>query len=100
MKNEKTKSAQQSDQKVPLGRLLATPGAIEKIGSEEIHEALSRHLKGDWGDVDKEDAQSNDSALVQGDRLLSAYRTQGGVKFWIITEWDRSVTTVLLPDEY
>ena len=61
--------------------------------------SVARHLAGDWGDLCKEDKKLNDKALKSGDRLLSAYE-QDGQKIWIITEWDRSVTTVLFPDEY
>ena len=63
-------------------------------------QALRRHARGDWGEVDAEDWKSNDRSLQEGTRLLSAYRTRSGIKLWIITEADRSVTTVLLPEEY
>jgi len=63
-------------------------------------QSLNRHVKGDWGDVDDEDKQSNDQALKQGTRLLSAYEAKGLPKIWIITEADRSATTILFPDEY
>ncbi len=61
---------------------------------------LHRHQTGDWRDVGPEDWAANDRALMDGDRLQSAYLTDGGTKVWIITEWDRSVTTVFLPEEY
>ncbi len=61
---------------------------------------LDQHHAGNWGIVDAEDWQLNDTALVDGDRLLSAYMTLKGVKLWIITEHDRSVTTILLPSDY
>ena len=61
--------------------------------------ALFQHQSGQWGEVDESDWQANDEALQSGDRLLSAYRTADEVKFWVITEYDRSVTTILLPDE-
>lgn len=86
----------------PLGRLLATPGALEALtaaGQTPGH-FLARHSSGDWGLVDEEDWRLNDEALRDGTRLLSAYETHQGVKFWIVTEADRSATTVLLPDEY
>ncbi len=83
-----------------LGRLLATPGALEALTQRDIHRALSRHSLCDWGDLDPEDKQANDDALKHGDRLLSAYHGQNQTKFWIITEADRSATTVLLPSEY
>jgi hypothetical protein len=85
---------------VPLGMLVATPTAIIAITEEEVQQALQRHVMGDWGDLDEEDKKSNDQALQSGERLLSAYRTANGTKFWIITEADRSSTCVLLPDDY
>ena len=84
----------------PPGQIVATQGAAERIPRMEMYLALSRHLQGDWGVVSEEDKQRNNAALVHEERLLSAYHTAGGVKFWIITEADRSATTVLLPDEY
>lgn len=84
----------------PLGQVVATPRALATIPEPEMCQALNRHVNGDWGDLDKEDIETNNQALQVGDRLLSAYHTLGGTKFWIITEADRSVTTVLLPDEY
>jgi hypothetical protein len=63
-------------------------------------EFLSRHESGDWGEVGPEDWESNEAAVREGTRLLSAYTLNTGVKIWIITEWDRSVTTILLPEEY
>ena len=85
-----------------LGQVVATPGALdamEKSGETPLV-FLSRHASGDWGDVDAEDKQANDRAVEDGERLLSAYKTKLGTKLWVITEWDRSVTTLLLPDEY
>ncbi|KNZ68191.1 hypothetical protein Tfer_3273 [Thermincola ferriacetica] len=86
--------------KFPPGKIFCTPGVLESVPLEEVHAALQRHMSGDWGDVCPEDASLNDNALVEGGRLLSAYHTKDGEKFWIITEPDRSATTVLLPDEY
>jgi hypothetical protein len=63
-------------------------------------QALRRHARGDWGEVGVEDQRANDRAVQDGGRLLSAYSTKTNVKFWIITEADRSATTVLLPEEY
>jgi len=86
----------------PLGRFLATPGALRAIrdtGRFAI-DYLARHARGDWGDVCAEDWEANDQALEQGTRILSAYSLTSGVKIWIITEADRSATTVLLPEEY
>ncbi|MFA6546167.1 MAG: hypothetical protein WCS99_17235 [Limisphaerales bacterium] len=86
--------------KFPLGRLVATPNALEHIPNPDIMTALLRHLTGDWGDVDEHDREENELSLKEGFRLLSVYRSAKGVKFWIITEADRSRTTVLLPEDY
>jgi hypothetical protein len=92
--------AQPPAEKFPLGRVVATPGVLAKVPNDEIQSALSRHHHGDWGDVDEDDRQENERSLVEGDRLLSVFRSKAGVKFYIVTEHDRCVTTVLLPDEY
>ncbi len=83
-----------------LGKLLMTPGVQREVPPSEMTQALRRHARGDWGELDDEDRRANDEALKDGTRLLSSYRTKAGVKFWIITEADRSATTVLLPEEY
>ncbi|MBD7971103.1 hypothetical protein [Paenibacillus gallinarum] len=83
-----------------LGQVVATPGVMEATTEEERISALTRHLNGDWGEVSPEDWQINNEALESRSRLLSAYTNASGVKFWIITEYDRSVTTFLLPEEY
>jgi hypothetical protein len=85
--------------KFPLGQVVITPTALEKLKSDDILNSLNRHVLGDWGELDDEDRQTNDEALQSGDRLLSAYRSDG-TKFWIITEASREVTTVLLPEDY
>jgi hypothetical protein len=85
---------------VPLGRTGATPAALELVPRDEMTAALRRHECGDWGDVNAADKAANNAALNTGERLLSSYRTADGTKFWIITEADRSATTVLLPDDY
>lgn len=84
----------------PLGQLFATPGVLAEVPTTDISAALARHSMGDWGELCQEDIDENNRALEEGSRLLSAYRSTTKVKFWIITEWDRSVTTVLLPSEY
>jgi hypothetical protein len=86
----------------PLGQTVATPGALDALAStgEFPQTFLDRHATGDWGEVDAEDQQANQDALRYGERLLSAYRTSAGVRLWVITEADRSVTTILLPEEY
>lgn len=83
-----------------LGQLLATSGVLAEVSTGDISSALARHAMGDWGDLGQEDINENNRALNEGARLLSSYRSSTRVKFWIITEWDRSVTTVLLPSEY
>ena len=70
------------------------------LTTDDVLTALCRHLGGDWGDVCDEDGMTNDSALQCGARLFSVYHAEDGTKFWIITEWDRSITTILLPSEY
>lgn len=85
--------------KFDLGRLVATPNALAQVSHEEILASLSRHVRGDWGDCCPDDKAANDAALTDGTRLFSVYHTNQ-TKFWIITEWDRSVTTVLLPEDY
>ena len=84
-----------------LGKLVATPGAIRKaqeMGSPLLR-LVARHVSGDWGDMSEDDKQTNEDALTHGGRIFSAY-VMSGVKFWIITEADRSATTILLPEEY
>jgi hypothetical protein len=86
-----------------LGQLVATPGALaalEKAGQTPV-EFLARHVRGDWGELSDEDRKENQFSLERGFRLLSSYHTNAGdTKLWVITEADRSVTTILLPEEY
>ncbi len=84
----------------PLGRVVMTPGVQSSISPLQITDALKRHAKGDWGDVCAEDKRANNQSLKDGSRLLSSYKSIDGIKFWIITEADRSITTFLLPEEY
>ena len=86
----------------PLGAVVATPGALEALetAGHSPAEFLSRHAAGDWGEVGSEDRRANDEAVVNGERVLSVYRMKTGEKIWIITEADRSATTILLPSEY
>jgi len=88
--------------KFRLGRIVATPGALEalKEAGQTSWEFLARHQSGDWGDLGEEDRRENELALREGFRLLSAYRTKTGRKLWVITEADRSATTILTPEEY
>lgn len=86
--------------KFPMGRIVATPGVIAEVPAHEMQIALSRHHAGDWGEVCDDDRLENERSLREGLRLLSVFCTKIGVKFYVITEHDRSVTTVLLPSEY
>jgi len=94
--------------KFNLGSLVATPGALDALrrASQDPLAFVERHRRGDWGDVDASDKALNDEAVAhEGDldrqgRVLSAYTTSAGEKLWIITEYDRSATTILLPEEY
>lgn len=93
--------------KVDLGQIVATPAALTAIqeAGQTPDFFLDKHIQGDWGEVDDEDKKANDHALVDGSRLLSAYRTLKGVKLWIITEatddhGQRAATTLLLPSQY
>jgi hypothetical protein len=93
--------------KFSLGRIVATPGAIHALlaAGQSADEFLSRHVTGDWGDLDDEDRALNDAALVDGSRILSAYTTRTGVRIWVITEAVNDVglrygTMLLLPEEY
>ena len=83
-----------------LGEVVATPGALGILATAELQAALLRHVTGDWGELDEEDRRANEQALADGSRLLSAYKSSQGQPFWIITEADRTVTTVVLPSEY
>ena len=85
---------------LPVGKIVATPNALAQLTDEDMIAALLRHVFGDWGDVCAEDKAQNDRALVEGTRILSVYHAANGTKFWVITEADRSVTTVLLPEDY
>lgn len=84
-----------------LGRVLATPGALAVLERVEVTPSslLRRHVRGDWGDLCPEDRQANEEALKVGSRLLSSYKVADD-KVWVITEADRSATTLLLPEEY
>jgi hypothetical protein len=88
--------------KFSLGEIVATPGALAAF--EEAGEApllyLQRHAGGDWGEVDEDDRKENELSLEQGFRLLSAYTLKSGGRIWIVTEADRSSSTIMLPEEY
>ena len=86
----------------PLGETYITPGAQEAldIAGETAIQFLRRHISGDWGELSEDDVKENEMSVHEGFRLLSSYRTVKGQKIWIITEADRSSTTILLPSEY
>lgn len=94
--------------KFKLGKILITPGALEalKKTGQSPQLFLQKHLSGDWGNLCPEDKKLNDEAVAyegksdRQQRVLSSYKTEKGSKIWIITEWDRSCTTILLPEEY
>jgi hypothetical protein len=88
--------------KFPLGQIVATPGALRALVAtgQDPMEFVRRHQSGDWGEVPEEDQRENDFSVIHGFRILSAYRTTRDVRIWVITEADRSATTILLPDEY
>ena len=85
-----------------LGQVVSTPGALYAFveAEQDPIDFLRRHVTGDWGEVPEEDAEENDRSVEHGFRVLSSYTLETGVKVWVITEWDRSVTTFLLPEEY
>lgn len=91
--------------KFTVGRLYLTRGVNDTVADNSgfakfVTSSLGRHVSGDWGNVCHEDRSANEQALVEGSRLFSAYEEAGQPKIWIITESDRSVTTILFPDEY
>lgn len=83
-----------------LGKITITANAQRQLNKISVLTALERHSKGDWGDLEKDDWKANDEALNNGGRILSSYKDKEDKKFWIITEWDRTVTTILLPEDY
>lgn len=102
MQNNNKVTITENEVLFPLGQVFLTIGAKEALEeSNQIpNEFLVRHKSGDWGTVGKEDWKENDFSVKEGFRILSAYRTSGDVRLWVITEADRSSTTILLPSEY
>ena len=86
--------------KFKTGRIVTTANALNHLTYDDILAGLLRHITGDWGDLDADDRQENDMALERGTRLLSADQASNGTRFWILTEADKSSTTVLLPEDY
>ena len=87
---------------LPLGRCVATPGAIRTLEEAGVSPAslLIWHASGDWGELDEHDRKENEISLKSGFRILSSYSLSNGAKIWVITEADRSSTCLLLPSEY
>lgn len=86
--------------KFALGRTVITAAALDALHAEDVDAAMKRHARGDWGEVSQADWAENELSLNQGFRLLSEYRDRNDQRFWIITEADRSATTVLVPEDY
>jgi hypothetical protein len=100
-KRQKQTTVVRFEARFPLGFIVATPGVEVSLSPADIAQALARHAAGDWGELCPEDWRANDDALATGGRLLSVYRARGsGGRFYVITEADRSATTLLMPDEY
>ena len=83
-----------------LGRLVITSNACGLLNRIDVSRCLIRHMNGDWGELCAEDKAENEFSLEKGFRILSSYRDRNSIGFWIITEADRSATTILLPDDY
>jgi hypothetical protein len=83
-----------------VGEIVVTPGVAGKLDFAEIESAVQRHASGDWGEIDEEDRQLNNRRVERGGPIASIYKSSKGVKYYVLTEADRSTTTVLLPEEY
>lgn len=84
----------------PLGQTVITSNALDTLDPADVQAALVRHASGDWGDLSPDDRDENELSLREGFRLFSAYRDRNNARFYVITEADRSATTVLLPEDY
>ena len=82
-----------------LGRIVTTPNAVQSITQDDILVGIQRHQAGDWGNLTDDNRAANDRALTQGGRIVSSYQATNWTKFWLITEADRSITTILLPED-
>lgn len=98
-KDEHAMESKYAKELFPMGRIMVTHGVQATIDATELLIAICRHAHGDWGDVCEQDRASNDMALLGGRRIASTFRSSDGKKFWVITECDRSYTTILLPNE-
>lgn len=90
----------QPQRRFPLGQIVITANALDRVDATDVCACLRRHARGDWGELPPEDIQENELSLKEGFRLLSAYTDRHETRFYIITEADRSVTTLLLPEDY
>lgn len=97
LKREQVRAVSRIETRFPLGVVCITPAAAQVVAPDEVTAALVRHGSGDWGDLSPEDVLANERAVERGARLVSSYAAANGETFWLITEADRSVTTVLLP---
>jgi hypothetical protein len=84
----------------PFGRLVATQNALNHVSMDDIETALNRYGARDWGELCEADRKEDDFAVENDGRILAVYTTSHGTRFWLITEWDRSATTILLPEDY
>ena len=102
MNTSKSECAHNRTALFPLGQIVATPGALEALEAshQSAMEFVERHAAGDWGELSAADIAENELSLKNGFRLLSSYNTAARQKLWVITEADRSATTLLVPDEY
>ena len=90
----------QPQRRFPLGQIVITPNALDRVDAADATACLRRHALGDWGELPPEDIQENELSLKEGFRLFSAYTDRHSTRFYVITEADRSVTTLLLPEDY
>lgn len=93
-------SAKVPTAKFRVGKIVTAANALSQLTQEDILLGIQRHQAGDWGDLYEHERKANDCAIADGTRIWSVYHTGKGMKFWIITEANRSATTVLLPDKY
>jgi hypothetical protein len=100
MEIEKKMQSVSDGRKFGLGNICVTRAALGVLTITDMNNSLQRHVRGDWGNVGSEDWKSNDGALSEGERLLSVYQSSAQEVYWIITEWDRTSTTILLPSDY
>ena len=86
--------------KFELGQIVITKAAHESLLLADVLEAVRRHSNCDWGELDEHDKETNETALIEDTRLFSAYRSESGIRFYVITEYDRQLTTIILPEDY